>query len=435
MADRSDGMADIDVDAYRSNARAWLERNLPRAGTQAKRERGEVPTAEHLTAQRSLQRTLFDAGYAGIDWPVEYGGQGLTAAHRRAFEEEAAHYELPNLAPLHNTTYRVCGPTILAHAAADFKALHLPRILAGEELWAQFFSEPEAGSDLAGVRTRADPDGSDGSGWILNGAKVWTSGAQYADYGMCLARTNWDVPKHRGLTWFAVPTDAPGLTIRPIREINGGAEFCEEWLESVALPDSARIGAVNDGWSVCITMLGYERTAGKVSSGTDSRPGPLPPQMVRSARARHLLADSATRQRIAEAHSNNYVVAQLARAMTAAEPGGTALDPAYLKLATGTFNPVNARLALDVGGTPAIAWAPAEPAAGATSTDYLNARLRSIAGGTNEMQRNGIAERVLGLPREDRPDASLPFATALANAGRWGRQQRREDTATTPADG
>ena len=150
----------------------------------------------------------------------------------------------------------VCAPTMLAHASPEFLARHIPKILAGEELWVQFFSEPGAGSDLAGITTRATNDGDE---WILNGSKIWSSGAYYADYGMCLARTDWEVPKHRGVTWFAVQIDQPGVTVQPVREINGDAEFCQEFFDDVRLSYDEVIGEINQGWRVAQTMLVFER--------------------------------------------------------------------------------------------------------------------------------------------------------------------------------
>ncbi len=240
-----------------------MDRRQPHTEGEVRRSRRRQPpreprvhACEQIDAERPKQRALFDAGYAGITWPVEYGGQGLTPAHERAFLEEAAGHELPDFGYAAAMTFRICGPVMLAHASEEFKQRHLPRMLKGEELWVQFFSEPAAGSDLAGIRTRATRDGDT---WILNGAKVWSSFAHLADWGLCLTRTNWSVPKHRGLTWFGVPTDADGVTLRTIRLINGGADFCEEFFDDVAIPDVDRVGDVDEGWTVARTMLVYER--------------------------------------------------------------------------------------------------------------------------------------------------------------------------------
>ncbi len=249
-----------DLEEYRDRARAWLaERLEPR---QPDDPAGADPahwTPERDQRERAIQRILFDGGYAGIAWPKEYGGQGLTPAHQQVFDEAARDFRVAEFGILGRTTWGICVPTMLAHASPAFLARHVPRVLAGEELWVQFFSEPEAGSDLAGVRTRATRDG---DRWILRGSKVWSSGAYYADYGLCLARTNWDVPKHRGLTWFAVKVDKPGIEVKPLRQLNDRSEFCQEFFDDVELTDDDVIGEVDHGWTVARTMLVMERQVG-----------------------------------------------------------------------------------------------------------------------------------------------------------------------------
>jgi alkylation response protein AidB-like acyl-CoA dehydrogenase len=399
------------LDDYRCEVRAWLAQNLVRTptGCRADRVRGELPSPEHLGTQRKLQRDLFDAGYAGISWPVEYGGQGLTEEHQRVFDEEAADYDLPNFGPLQNTTFGVCAPTILAHGSDQFRRQHLPAILAGEELWAQFFSEPDAGSDLAAVRTRAVPDG---DRWILHGSKIWSSGAMIADYGMCLARTDGSLPKHQGLTWFAIPTSAAGLTIRPIREASGGEEFCEEFFDAVTVADSQRIGDVNAGWTVATTMLGFERSATgrKLAAQLGGPPGNLPADLVELADRRGMLADGPTRQQIARAHVNEYIHRQLtARIFGLITNGGPAALTSYVKLADGVTNATRAQITLEVADGSAVAWSDDDAQGRTAAMRYLDARVKTIAGGTNEMQRNGIGERILGLPREPNFDHGKPF--------------------------
>jgi alkylation response protein AidB-like acyl-CoA dehydrogenase len=312
---------------------------------------------------------------------------------------------------------------MLAHASARFLRHHIPRILAGEELWAQFFSEPGAGSDLAGVRTSAARDG---DRWILNGSKVWSSGAYYSDYGMCLARTNWEVPKHRGLTWFAVPTGARGVTIQPIREINGDAEFCEEFFDDVELSDDDIIGELNQGWAVAQTMLVYERGSGNTRTG----PGgtrQLAPDLVALARRLGREQEPSVRQLIARAHINDYAYTQLLDRLAGIMRSSGGLDPgvaAYGKLAMGTFTPIRARIGMEVGRGAALLWEHDDFDGMVTSINYLNARVMSIAGGTNEMQRNGIGERVLGLPREPSFDTDKPFNQVMRDAQHWTGKAR-----------
>jgi len=408
----------IDVDHFRAQARDWIRANLEPRSPKAPGEATKERTLEDLAAARALQHKLFDAGYAGLSFPTEYGGRGLGAAHERAFREEAADHVLPDLGVAGGVTFGPIARSLLAHATPEFLARHIPKILSGEEIWCQFYSEPEAGSDLAGIRTRATRDGDH---WILNGSKIWSSGAYYADWAMCLARTDWDAPKHRGLTWFAVPTDAEGVTVNQITQINGNAEFCEEFLDDVVVTDDDLIGEVNHGWSVTQTMLVYERGAGE-SNITVREPRELAPDLVELARRAGRIDDPLARQAIARAHINDFAQHHLGRRIAARLRASATPDPAvaaYSKLAAGMLTPERARLALEIGGSGALAWAKDDSAAQQPAIDYLNGRQISIAAGTNEMQRNGIGERVLGLPREPSFDSTKPFSEVLRNSRSW----------------
>src|SRR5262245_8749612 len=292
------------LEQYRARTRRWLEENLERrkdgAGSAHVNFGAEEQTIEAIAAQRALQRRLFEAGYAGITWPKQYGGQGLHAAHERIFQEEARGFVLPDLGLVGGATLNVCAPTMLTHASPEFLKRHIPKILAGEELVAQFFSDPDAGSDLAAVRTQAVRDG---ARWLLNGSKIWSSGAYYADVGMCLARTDWDVPKHRGLTWFLVPTQARGVTIERIQQINGNSEFCQEYFSDVELCDDDVIGQVNDGWTVAQTMLLYERGAGVYRSNAAPKAASgIARDVLELAASVGALGDRAARELIAQIH-------------------------------------------------------------------------------------------------------------------------------------
>jgi alkylation response protein AidB-like acyl-CoA dehydrogenase len=419
MNDTSAPDTTIDVDTFREQARAWIRENLePRRHAGPGRLSSGGRGVERIEEGRVLQRKLYDGGYAGLTYPAEYGGRGLTAAHERAFREEAADYVLPDLGAAGGVTFGPIGRSLLAHCKPEFLREHIPKILSGEEIWCQFYSEPEAGSDLAGIRTRAVRDGDH---WVLTGSKIWSSGAHYAQWAMCLARTDWDAPKHRGLTWFAVPTNADGLTIRPITQINGDAEFCEEFLDEVVVTDEHLIGEVNHGWTVTQTMLVYERGAGESNSAM-REPRALAPDLVELARRVGRTDDPLARQAIARAHINDYAQFHLGRAIGARLRGSGTPDhavAAYGKLAAGTLAPERARLALEIGGAEALAWAQDDPNGLRPALDYLNGRLISIAGGTNEMQRNGIGERVLGLPREPSFDSSKPFSDVLRNSRQW----------------
>jgi alkylation response protein AidB-like acyl-CoA dehydrogenase len=289
------------------------------------------------------------------------------------------------------------------------------------------------------VRTRAVRDG---ERWLLSGSKIWSSGAYYADYGLCLARTNWDVPKHRGLTWFAVKADRPGVTIRRLRQINGNSEFCEEFFDEVELSDDDVVCEVNEGWSVARRMLAVERGGGSRGAAVaDSPVRRLAPDLVALAGRVGRRSSSEAQQLIARAQVNDVVQRELLSRILALSDAGVA-DPAslaaYIKLALGTFTPVRARLGLEIGRGVATAWPAAadgdEPAA-AAALAYLSARGQSFAGGTNEMMRNVISERILDLPREISFDSDRPFSEVVRRGAEWASPtllQQRQREATGP---
>jgi len=415
---------DTELAQYRARARSWLEGNLERRKSGAAATRmnfgAEEQTLEEIAAQRALQRRLYEAGYAGITWPKEYGGQGLHPAHERAFQAEARGFVLPDLGLVGGATLNVCAPTMLAHASPEFLERHIPKILAGDELVAQFFSDPDAGSDLAAVRTQAVRDG---ERWILNGSKIWSSGAYYADVGMCLARTDWDVAKHRGLTWFLVPVRAPGVTIERIHQINGNSEFCQEYFSDVELSDEDVIGQVNDGWTVTQTMLLYERGAGVYRETVAPPPKTgVARDLLELATAVGALGDPAARDLLAQIHVDDLARAALGRRLVAlmgASPEIARNYASYAKLASGSFDPVRANRAMRIAGSKAIAWSAPDAPGATTGLSLLNSRFMAIAGGTNEMQRNSIGERVLGLPREPSFDGSKPFRDVVRDARNW----------------
>lgn len=415
--------ADVDVDTFRAEARAWLAEHLPERRGGARRDAHET-TSEELAADRARQRALYDAGFVGITVPTTYGGRGLSPAHQRAFDQEAARYDLPAPGGIaSHVTLGIVLPTLLAHASEEQKRDWVPKILRGDELWVQLLSEPGAGSDLAGVLTRAERDGDT---WVLTGTKVWSSGALHADVGICLARTNWDVPKHKGLTWFKVPLRDPAVTVRPVREINGGAEFCEEFLDGVAVGTDAVIGDVDAGWPIANTMLAFERGAAGGSTGT--APGAdgrrrLAPDLVALAEGAGRAGDGAVRQLVAEGHIADLLQGLLAKRVVERMLAGEA-DPSsasLIKLGYGLVNPARARLAMEVAGAAGVAWAPGSEDDTAALA-FLNGRIMSIAGGSNQIQRNIISERLLGLPREPSVDGDRAFRDVLRDAKEWGRR-------------
>jgi alkylation response protein AidB-like acyl-CoA dehydrogenase len=413
-----------DLAAYRAEIESWLQANLPLRAPGAGLRSQEESSSGDIAAGRVRQKRAYEAGYLGITLPAEYGGQGLTSAHQREWNAAAAPYAVP--APggvASGVTLGIIIPTLLAHASAEQKRAWIPRMLSGEEIWAQLLSEPGAGSDLAGIQTRAVRDG---DSWVLTGSKIWSSGAMRADYGICLARTNWDVPKHRGLTWFKVPLHDERVTVRPVREINGSAEFCEEYLDGVVVGDDMVIGEVNGGWPIAGTMLTLERGGGSGQQAAMSPPGPrrLAPDLVELAEQRGVTGDGAVRQLIARAHINDYLQAQLTRRLVEAMMSGAADATAasLIKLGVGINTPLRAAAAMEIAGRRGVAWADGEPGS-AASVNFLNGRIMSIAGGSNQIQRNIIAERLLGLPREPSVDSDKPFREVLRDAARFGTRK------------
>ena len=407
---------DVDTESFRAEARAWIEANLERRPTDRLGARiGEYRTPEDIAATRALQRRLFEGGFAGLSFPTEYGGRGLTLEHERTFSEEARDFVTPDLG---GATLGPIARAIVAHASPDFCQRHIPRMLSGDELWCQFSSEPEAGSDLAGVRTSAIRDG---ERWILNGSKIWTTGAYYADFAMCMARTDWSAPKHQGLTWFAVSTAAEGLTIQGVQQIDGMAAFCQEFLDGVEVADEDVIGEVNRGWTVFQTMLIAERGAG-VAVAKSLEPRALAPDLLALMRKVGRTDDPVARQLVARAHINDYVQYQLGEQIaqrlrsTSKPPAAVA---AYGKLAAGTLAPVRAQIAAELGGPEAFVWDADDREGTGRSVEFLKARMLSIAGGTNEMQRNGIGERILGLPKEPSFDSNKAFSDVIRDARTW----------------
>ncbi|MCU1454181.1 MAG: putative acyl-CoA dehydrogenase [Acidimicrobiales bacterium] len=413
-----------DLDAYRTQARAWLAANLTPKDPSKVLRAAHGASPEQLAADRALQKVVYEAGYLGIALPAEYGGQGLTKQHQRIWNEESARYAVPAPGGIaSHVTLGIVMPTILAHASEQQKRAWVPKMLSGDELWVQLLSEPGAGSDLAGLLTRATLDG---ESWVLNGTKVWSSGAMSADFGVCLARTDWDAPKHKGLTWFKVPLADDRVTVRPIREINGSAEFCEEFLDDVVVGPEMVIGEVNEGWAITNTMLAVERGAGAAQSGATPAPSDrrLAPDLVALAERRGTSGDPAVRQLIARAHINDFMQAQLTRRLGEAMVAGSVqpVVASFIKLGLGIVQPQRAAAAMEIAGRGGVAWALDDDPGSTASVNFLNGRIMSIAGGSNQIQRNIVSERILGLPREPSPDGDKPFRDVLRDARSWGKK-------------
>jgi alkylation response protein AidB-like acyl-CoA dehydrogenase len=307
--------------------------------------------------------------------------------------------------------FNVVIPTLLAHGNEELKGEFIPHILRGEHIWCQFLSEPSGGSDLAGLLTRAERDGDT---WRINGAKIWTTGGNYSDYAICLARTNQEVPKHAGLTMFIVPMDTKGITVVPLKLVDGTADFCQEFLDDVVIPVGNVIGEVDNGWRVATTLMVNERTAVGRGWSLGGRHGEsedmgieLDGDLLELARRTGRDADPHVRALVGEAWVLNTVQAQTVKRVSAAMRTGDlpGYAAAILKAMSGVTAPRIGEIAVEVAGSRAAAWEPGRP------SRWGLRRLSShgIGGGTTEMQRNAIAERLLGLPREPTSDRELPF--------------------------
>jgi alkylation response protein AidB-like acyl-CoA dehydrogenase len=402
------------VDAFRQRARTWIQTNLRRlrAGESNTPSLKAVDEAEETAAiarERAIQRGLFDAQLAGVCFPREYGGQGLTSAHQRALNEELAGYEYP--AHLQAPTLAPCAAVLLEFGTEEQKLRHLPAILKGEEIWMQFLSEPSGGSDVAAVLTSAVQEGDD---WILNGSKIWTTGAWWADWGLCLVRTNWDVPKHRGLTVFMLPIRQPGVDVHRIEMLNGNMEFCQEFLTDVRVPDTDRIGEVDAGWTVGVRWMFHERmlyNSPLVTSPPVRSQGGGGNPLANVARDAGMLDDPRARELIGEARMLDLVGRELNRRIGTIMASGALPDQAASvgRLFVGVSNARKATIAFEIAGAGAGTWTEEDGAAADTGVNYLMRQASSIGGGTTEMARNVISERVLGMPRERTHDSNLPF--------------------------
>lgn len=402
-----------DLETFRARARRWIRSSLPRAS--------EVPALHggaRVKRAQQVQTLIFDAGFAGITWPKRFGGQELTPAHMHAFIDELSGFENPYR--MLSVSLGVVGPTILELGTDEQKDNYLPALLRGETLWVQLLSEPSGGSDMAGVLTKATRDGDT---WVMNGSKVWTTFGHFADFGLCLTRTNWEVQKHRGLSMFIVPLDAPGVTVMPLAQASGESEFCEEFFEDVNLPLDHLLGAEGDGWNVASQLLVQERNAlgggstyfagAHVDDSGDGGDNDL----VDLARTAGLWDDPHIRQLVADCHAETVVSDQLAARVatgmrTGAFPGPTG---SLLKLFTANLHLQRTALGVELAGSNAAGWLPDDPATEEIAMSWLVRQGTSIMGGTNEIQRNIISERVLGMPREAAPDKDIPFNQVRTN--------------------
>ena len=389
-------------DEFRARVRAFLVEHAEREKW-VRDEHGrprpdDAPNEERVARARRCLGLLFDAGLGALTWPERFGGQGLTNRQQIIFNQEAAAYDLP--LGIFVIGHGMIAPTLLAHGTDDQCDRYLPRLLRGDDIWCQMFSEPEAGSDLASISCRADRDG---DGWVITGQKVWTSGAHNSAYGMLLARSDPNAGRHGGMTMFIVEMDGPGVEVRPLVQMSGASRFNEVFFDGCRLGPGAVLGEVGQGWTTAITTLMNER----VSIGTSAPGGTGHPASALIAEARRAdrlddprlvdrLVDTEIRERILEFLGERVTQALLA----GARPGP---EGSVAKLAGTRLSKDSAALAMEIVGPASVAWSPSDADQATWATVLTNAPGLSIAGGSDEIMRNIIAERVLGLPRDPRP--------------------------------
>ncbi|WP_338856252.1 acyl-CoA dehydrogenase family protein [Gordonia hongkongensis] len=393
----------ITLDDYEEQARAWLDAELPARAAQEHdptyaifHNRTHDEERALIDAARAWQARRVDAGFGAITWGPEWGGPGLTAGHERVYVNLERGYQAPERHENVLVTVELVAPTLHALGTDEQRERFVRPFLRADELCCQLFSEPGAGSDLAGLSTKAVRSGDT---WRINGQKVWSSGAQFSEWGLLIARSDRSAPKHKGMTAFMVPMDTPGVEVRPIRQMSGGSTFNEVFLSDVELPDSLRVGAEGDGWKVALTTLGFERnsSAGIVSAGGNSvdlarlvdRLG-----LTDDPLARQRLGDAAIYERAAAVMVARYAERERAGAVPGVEGsiGKLVWTQNLKRVGDAAASFLGDRIVADTGEPDTFAW----------SEHLLGAPGYRIAGGSDEIQRNIIGERGLGLPREPR---------------------------------
>ena len=395
---------------FREEVRNWISANAPTYLYEALSTSGFGSTRtgdyDPMEEAKKWQKKKADAGWACIQWPKEYGGRGATPIQSVIWNQEEGVYG--RLSGTFIIGQGMCAPTMMAYASEAHKERYVPKIASGEEIWCQLFSEPHGGSDLAGLRTRAEKDGDE---WVINGQKIWTSGAHYSDYGILITRTDPTVPKHKGLTMFFLDMKSEGVDIRPIKQANGDSGFNEVYFDNVRIPDAQRLGEVGDGWKVSLTTLMNERLAigGGIATGF-----PEIKELVATLRlgAGKAIDNPMVRSKLADWYCKSAGLKNTASRAISALSKGEIPGPenSIGKLVAGGMMQDLAKFALDLQG---LGGAVMDPEVAASSARLQAMLMRSpavrIEGGTDQILRNIISERVLGLPEDMRADKGVPF--------------------------
>jgi alkylation response protein AidB-like acyl-CoA dehydrogenase len=399
---------------FRAGFRSWLHDNLP-AGWMEAADSGADDKLEKLKADSGFnpftwQGTIGRSPYAAPLWPEEFGGLSGEVWMQTVIRSELVQYRLPTVS-INLLGVGLAGPTLIAHGTQEQKERYLRKILSAEEVWCQLFSEPGSGSDLASLSTRAVRDGDE---WVVNGQKVWTTIAQFSQFGMLLARTNPDVPKHEGLSYFIMDMKSPGVDVRPLKQMTGSSEFNEVFLSDVRIPDPNRVGDVGDGWRCARTTLMNERVT---LAGISLDPVSFTGGVRRDAWQSYLegipdRTDPSVRQRLAQFYIESEVKEITAFRANSARLRGQQPGPegSVNKVFNAEYNQRRSNFAVDANGIAATAWMPRDTRAEARAVTFLRARANTIEGGTSEVLRNQMAERILGLPRDVEVDKDVAWA-------------------------
>jgi alkylation response protein AidB-like acyl-CoA dehydrogenase len=386
---------------FREQCRTWLDANrIEGWEDRIGRDTGG------MALSKEWQKKKYDAGWACLHWPKEYGGRGSTPIERVIWSQEEG--KIGSLSGLFIIGQGMCAPTVMAHGSDESKASMVPRIASGEDIWCQLFSEPAGGSDLAGLRTKAVKDGDE---WVINGQKIWTSGAQHSDYGMIVTRTDPTVAKHKGLTMFYLRMDTPGVEVKPIKQLNGNTEFNEVYFTDVRIPDSQRLGDVGDGWMVSLTTLMNERLAVGGGFPTNFEDMFQYAKTVEDDRGPAIQND-VVRERLADWYVASAGLRNTGYRLTSALSRGEAPGPeaSISKLVLGVNRQNMASFMLDLQDAYGVLTdGDIAAAEGEYQAIFFRAAAHRIEGGTDEILRNIIGERVLGLPADVRVDKGIPF--------------------------